>query len=100
MVEGDGCVSARLTPAAVAARHAAAATAVAIALVVQWRETGEAPGTLTATLAPGSGVNTSSQPMTRPVCLYPQRVRYKGAGSIYDAANFKCANGATGPGSS
>jgi hypothetical protein len=67
-------------------------------LVVNWRETGVAPGTLTATLPPGSGVNTSSQPMTRPVCLYPGRVRYKGSGSIYDASSFKCANGQTGTG--
>jgi len=68
------------------------------AQVVKWRESGVAPGTLTATLPPGSGVNTSSQPMTRPVCLYPGRVRYKGSGSIYDAQNFKCVNGSTGTG--
>jgi hypothetical protein len=51
-----------------------------------------------STPPPGSGVNTSSQPMTRPVCLYPQRVRYKGSGSIYDAANFRCASGLAGTG--
>jgi Tannase and feruloyl esterase len=69
-------------------------------LVVKWRETAVAPATLTATLPPGSGVNTSSQPMTRPVCLYPGRVRYKGSGSIYDASSFKCVNGPTGTGNS
>ena len=68
------------------------------AQVVKWRESGVAPGTLTATLPPGSGVNTSSQPMTRPVCLYPGRIRYKGKGSIYDASSFKCVNGSTGTG--
>jgi hypothetical protein len=68
------------------------------AQVVKWRESGVAPGTLTATLPAGSGVNTSSQPMTRPVCLYPGRIRYKGSGSIYDASNFKCVNGSTGTG--
>ena len=67
-------------------------------LVVKWREAGEGPGTLMATLPPGSGVNTSSQPMTRPVCLYPDRVRYTGSGSIYDASNFKCAKGPMGTG--
>ena len=67
-------------------------------LVVKWREAGEGPGTLMATLPPGSGVNTSSQPMTRPVCLYPDRVRYRGTGSFYDASNFKCARGQTGTG--
>jgi hypothetical protein len=68
------------------------------ALVVKWRETRDAPGTLTATLPPGTGVNDSNQPMTRPVCLYPKRVRYKGSGSIYDASSFRCVKGKTGTG--
>ncbi len=29
---------------------------------------------------------------TRPLCPYPQVARYKGQGSIDDAANFSCVN--------
>ena len=29
---------------------------------------------------------------TRPLCPYPQVVRYTGSGSIDDAANFACGN--------
>ncbi|MEO7145804.1 MAG: tannase/feruloyl esterase family alpha/beta hydrolase [Bryobacteraceae bacterium] len=28
---------------------------------------------------------------TRPLCPYPQAAKYKGSGSIDDAANFDCA---------
>jgi len=27
---------------------------------------------------------------TRPLCAYPEQARYKGEGSIEDAANFTC----------
>lgn len=27
---------------------------------------------------------------TRPLCVYPKQTRYKGSGSIEDAANFTC----------
>jgi feruloyl esterase len=28
--------------------------------------------------------------MTRPLCAYPQEVKYKGGGDINDTANFVC----------
>jgi feruloyl esterase len=27
---------------------------------------------------------------TRPLCAYPQQAKYKGTGSLDDAANFSC----------
>jgi len=30
---------------------------------------------------------------TRPICAYPNRARYKGTGSIDDAASFVCKKG-------
>ncbi len=56
----------------------------------RWVEQGIAPDTLVATKYvnddPRQGVAR-----TRPLCRYPQVVRYRGSGSIDDAANFVCA---------
>ena len=59
-----------------------------------WVEKGIAPDSLTA-----AAVSTSTQPgttgtayRTRPLCVYPKVARYKGTGSIDDAANFSCVN--------
>lgn len=57
----------------------------------RWVEEGVAPDQIIASkykndLDPKSGVAR-----TRPLCRYPQVARYKGSGSIDDAANFTCA---------
>jgi len=46
----------------------------------QWVENGKAPDTIIA----------KGAERTRPLCPYPQVARYKGSGSIDDAANFSC----------
>lgn len=66
--------------------------------LVAWVEQGTAPGAVTATArgtGNAGGVNTDV-PSTwaanrmRPLCAYPQVARYKGSGSLDDAANFAC----------
>ena len=52
----------------------------------QWREQGKAPDQITASHATAGKVDR-----TRPLCPYPQMAKYKGTGSIDDAANFVCA---------
>jgi len=51
----------------------------------QWVEQGKAPQQLNASHSTNGKVDR-----TRPLCPYPQVARYKGAGSIDDAANFVC----------
>ena len=51
----------------------------------QWVEKGVAPETLTATHSTNGRVDRS-----RPLCQYPLVARYKGAGSIDEAASFSC----------
>ncbi len=51
-----------------------------------WVEQGKAPDTLIASHITGGKVDR-----TRPLCPYPQIAKYKGTGSIDDAANFVCA---------
>ncbi|MBS1857419.1 MAG: tannase/feruloyl esterase family alpha/beta hydrolase [Acidobacteria bacterium] len=55
--------------------------------VVRWVEAGQAPARIEAARVAGSKVVR-----TRPLCPYPQVARYKGSGSIDDAANFACVN--------
>jgi Tannase and feruloyl esterase len=56
-----------------------------VTAVIDWVEKGQAPDALLATkVVKGQVVRT------RPVCPYPQVARYKGEGSIDDAANFSC----------
>jgi feruloyl esterase len=57
----------------------------AVTAVVDWVEKGVAPDTLIAKKIVGGTVTRS-----RPLCPYPQVARYKGQGSIDDAANFEC----------
>jgi feruloyl esterase len=66
--------------------------------LVAWVEKGQAPDTVAAA-ARGSGnaggVNADlpanwSASRTRPLCAYPKVARYKGSGSVDDAANFSC----------
>jgi len=54
--------------------------------LVSWVETKAAPERIIATAGP----MTPWPNRTRPLCLYPAYARYKGTGSIEDAANFVC----------
>ena len=58
----------------------------AVTAVIDWVEKGKAPDVLIA-----SKVTNGQVVRTRPLCPYPQVARYKGQGSIDDAANFSCA---------
>jgi feruloyl esterase len=51
----------------------------------RWVEQGKAPDVLNASHSTGGKVDR-----TRPLCPYPQVARYKGTGSIDEAANFIC----------
>jgi poly(3-hydroxybutyrate) depolymerase len=54
--------------------------------LVAWVENKTAPERIIATAGP----TTPWPNRTRPLCLYPAYARYKGTGSIEDAANFVC----------
>lgn len=66
--------------------------------LVKWVEKGEAPDAVVASArgaGNAGGVNAElpsswSATRTRPLCAYPQVAKYKGSGSIEDAANFSC----------
>lgn len=51
-----------------------------------WVEQGKAPDSITTSHSTNGQVDR-----TRPLCLYPQVAKYKGTGSIDDAANFVCS---------
>lgn len=53
-----------------------------------WVEKGVAPERLIGTGVTGT---QPQQPLTRPLCVYPQVTRYKGSGDVNAAANFSCA---------
>jgi feruloyl esterase len=57
-----------------------------VSALEQWVEQGKAPEQVIASHTQNGVVDR-----TRPLCQYPQVARYKGAGSIDDAANFTCA---------
>jgi feruloyl esterase len=57
----------------------------AVTAVIDWVEKNKAPDSLLA-----SKVTNGAVARTRPLCPYPQVARYKGQGSIDDAANFSC----------
>ena len=60
--------------------------------LVQWVESGQAPGKLIATRYrdddPAKGVE-----MTRPVCIYPQSAKYNDSGDPNRASSFTCSLG-------
>jgi feruloyl esterase len=66
--------------------------------LVAWVEQGTAPDAVTAAArgtGNAGGVNADvpsswAANRTRPLCVYPQVARYKGSGSLEDAANFAC----------
>src|SRR5439155_5661525 len=55
--------------------------------LLNWVESGSAPAQIAA-----SRVMDGKAVRTRPLCAFPQVARYKGAGSIDEAANFACVN--------
>jgi feruloyl esterase len=55
----------------------------ALTAMERWVEQGVPPASMLATKA--------NQPLSRPLCPYPQLARYKGAGDPNDAASFACA---------
>ena len=57
----------------------------AVTAVIDWVEKGKAPDTLLA-----SKVANGQVVRTRPLCPYPQVARYKGQGSVDEAASFSC----------
>jgi feruloyl esterase len=67
--------------------------------LVNWVEKGQAPDSVLARArgAGSSGAVNADVPATwsparsRPLCAYPKVARYKGSGSIEDAANFSCS---------
>jgi feruloyl esterase len=54
-----------------------------LTVLENWVEKGIAPASVVA-----SHLTAGKIDRTRPVCPYPQVARYKGSGSIDDAANF------------
>jgi feruloyl esterase len=58
----------------------------AFTALVNWVEKKTAPEQITAT----AGRNTPWPGRTRPLCAYPKQARYRGAGSIEEAASFAC----------
>lgn len=66
--------------------------------LVNWVEKGQAPDSVTASArgaGNSGGVNADlpagwSATRSRPLCAYPKVARYKGSGSIEDAASFSC----------
>jgi poly(3-hydroxybutyrate) depolymerase len=58
----------------------------AFGALVNWVQKGAAPDVIVATAGPAS----PWPGRTRPLCVYPKQVRYKGTGSIEDAENFVC----------
>lgn len=66
--------------------------------LVNWVEKGQAPDSVLASArgaGNAGGINADvpadwSASRTRPLCTFPQVARYKGSGSLDDAANFSC----------
>jgi poly(3-hydroxybutyrate) depolymerase len=58
----------------------------AFTAIIDWVERGVAPVELVATASPSSPFPGR----TRPLCPYPRQTRYRGEGSIEDAASFTC----------
>ncbi len=53
----------------------------------RWVEKGIAPEKL---IGAGKSISDPGKPLTRPLCPYPQTVRYDGSGDPNDAASFSC----------
>jgi feruloyl esterase len=59
----------------------------ALSSLEQWVEKEQAPSQIIATHSTGGKVDRA-----RPLCPYPQIAKYRGTGSIDDAASFVCAS--------
>ena len=59
--------------------------------LMEWSETGTEPHEIVATKFNNDDPSLAVT-RTRPLCVYPQVARYKGAGSVDDATNFACTN--------
>ena len=57
-----------------------------MAAIERWVEKAEAPSQIVASHSTNGKIDR-----TRPLCPYPQVAKYKGTGSIDEAANFACA---------
>lgn len=57
-----------------------------LAAAVDWVEKGIAPSMIV-----GAHIENGRTKRTRPLCAWPNEARYKGTGSIDEAANFTCA---------
>jgi feruloyl esterase len=55
--------------------------------LMAWVEQGGAPREVIAT---GTGFKTAPTTRSRPLCVYPQTLRYRGSGDIADAASYRC----------
>ena len=60
----------------------------ALQAMVNWVEQGQAPDAIAASAAAN---NASFPNRKRPLCPYPKFAKYKGSGSLEDAASFTCA---------
>lgn len=60
----------------------------ALSALERWAEKDEAPETLVAARSARGSVDR-----TRPLCAYPKVARYKGTGSVDEAASFACVAG-------
>jgi len=56
-----------------------------VSVLDRWVEEGKAPESIVASHSTDGKIDR-----TRPLCSYPQTAKYKGTGSIDDAANFVC----------
>jgi hypothetical protein len=63
-----------------------------LAAAMDWVEKGKAPAQIN-----GAHVENGKTTRTRPLCPYPAVARYKGTGSIDDAADFVCVGAAAVP---
>jgi feruloyl esterase len=67
------------------------------AALERWVEQGVAPNEIVATKYKTGSNPASGVARTRPLCPYPKVARYKGTGSIDEAANFACVVPQRGP---
>jgi poly(3-hydroxybutyrate) depolymerase len=61
--------------------------------LVNWVEKGQAPDSVVATArtaTQNADLGTIPAGRTRPLCAYPKVAKYKGSGSLEDAASFSC----------
>ena len=61
--------------------------------LVAWVEKGQAPDSVVATArtaAQNADLGSITAGRTGPLCAYPKVAKYKGSGSIEDAASFSC----------